>query len=125
MPRPWARTFRCEVVALWIAAHDGRTPPLARLVGAAVAAYALSLIDLIPDVIPVLARIDDLLRMPLAVLTAVRLIPPALTDTFRAAAPAQPIANSSRACPFVTASLSQRGMRPRPVQMSVGSSGWR
>jgi uncharacterized membrane protein YkvA (DUF1232 family) len=73
-------------VALWIAARDPRTPWYAKAVAATVAAYALSPIDLIPDVIPVLGYLDDLLIVPLGILLAVWLIPDALMAEFRAEA---------------------------------------
>ena len=76
-------------MALWIAARDRRTPVLAKLVAGAVAAYALSPIDLIPDFIPVLGYLDDLVIVPLGILLAVRLIPPSLMQEFRAQASAR------------------------------------
>ena len=79
----WARRLKRDVIALWIAARDPRTPLAAKLVAAAVAAYALSPIDLIPDVIPVLGLLDDLLIVPLGILLAIRLIPPPLMQEFR------------------------------------------
>ena len=79
----WARTLKRDVVALWFAARDPRTPVVAKVVAAAVAAYALSPIDLIPDFIPVLGYLDDLLLVPLGILIALRLIPPALMIEFR------------------------------------------
>ena len=81
--RDWARRLKRDVVALWLAARDPRTPPVAKIVAAAVAAYALSPIDLIPDAIPVLGLIDDLLIVPLGILLAIRLIPPGLMEEFR------------------------------------------
>jgi uncharacterized membrane protein YkvA (DUF1232 family) len=57
--------------------HPG-TPLVARLVGAAVVAYALSPIDLIPDFIPVLGLIDDLVLLPLGIALCVKLVPPAV-----------------------------------------------
>ena len=72
----WARTIKRDVVALWIAAHDRRVPRSAKVAAGAVAAYALSPIDLIPDFVPVLGYLDDLLIVPLGILLAVRLIPP-------------------------------------------------
>lgn len=74
------------MVALWIAARDPRVPWTAKLVAAAVAGYALSPIDLIPDFIPVLGYLDDLLIVPLGILLAVRLVPGPLMAEFRAEA---------------------------------------
>lgn len=82
----WARRLRQEVLALWLAARDPRVPWQARLAAAAVAAYALSPIDLIPDFIPVLGYLDDLVIVPLGIMLAVRLVPPALLAESRAAA---------------------------------------
>ena len=82
----WARGLKRDVVALWIAARDVRTPIGAKLVAAAVAAYALSPIDLIPDFIPILGYLDDLLLVPLGIMLAVRMIPAKLMDEFRALA---------------------------------------
>jgi uncharacterized membrane protein YkvA (DUF1232 family) len=73
----WARAIERDVVALWIAARDRRTPSTAKIVAGVVAAYALSPIDLIPDFIPVAGYLDDLLIVPLGIALAVRLIPPA------------------------------------------------
>lgn len=80
------RRIKRDVVALWIAARDVRTPVLAKIVAAAVAAYALSPLDLIPDFIPVLGYLDDLVIVPLGIMLAVRLIPAPLMEEFRAAA---------------------------------------
>lgn len=79
----WARAIRRDALALWIAARDPRTPWAARAFCAAVAAYALSPIDLIPDAIPVLGLLDEALLLPLAILFAVRLIPAPLMAEFR------------------------------------------
>ena len=57
-----------DVVALWIAARDPRVPLTAKLVAGTVAAYALSPIDLIPDFIPVLGYLDDIIIVPLGIL---------------------------------------------------------
>jgi len=84
--KAWARRIKRDVVALWIAARDPRTPWQAKAVSAAVAAYALSPIDLIPDFIPILGYLDDLLIVPLGIVLAVKLIPPALMAAFRAQA---------------------------------------
>lgn len=77
------------MVALWIAARDQRVPWYAKLAAGCVAAYALSPIDLIPDFIPVLGYLDDIILVPLGIMLAVRLIPASLMAEFRATAAAQ------------------------------------
>ena len=79
----WARAIGRDVVALWLAARDPRVPWHAKALAAAVAAYALSPIDLIPDFIPLLGYLDDLLIVPLGILLAVRLIPEAILAELR------------------------------------------
>lgn len=74
------------MLALWVAARDPRTPLAAKVVAASVAAYALSPIDLIPDFIPVLGLVDDLLLVPLGIWCALKLIPPHLMREYRARA---------------------------------------
>jgi uncharacterized membrane protein YkvA (DUF1232 family) len=81
--KSWARALKRDVAALWIAAGDPRTPLRAKWVAGAVAAYALSPIDLIPDFIPVLGYLDDLVIVPVGIALAIRLIPPALMAEFR------------------------------------------
>ena len=81
--RQWARLIKRDVIALWIAARDPRTPLLAKAVAAAVAAYAFSPIDLIPDFIPVLGYLDDVILVPLGVILALRLIPAELVVEFK------------------------------------------
>lgn len=84
--RSWAGRVKRDILALWLAARDQRTPSLARLTAALVAAYALSPIDLIPDFIPVLGYLDDLLIVPLGIMLAIRLIPAPLMAEFRSRA---------------------------------------
>jgi uncharacterized membrane protein YkvA (DUF1232 family) len=81
--KQWARTVKRDVVALWIAARDPRVPWCAKATAGAVAAYALSPIDLIPDFIPIIGYLDDLLIVPLGLMVAVRMIPVALMAEFR------------------------------------------
>lgn len=64
----WATSIKRDVIALLLAARDPRTPWHAKLGAAAVAAYALSPIDLIPDFIPILGYLDELVILPLAIL---------------------------------------------------------
>ena len=65
------------VTALWLVMKDKRTPFAAKLIGGAVLAYALSPIDLIPDFIPVIGLLDDLLIIPFGIALASRFVPPA------------------------------------------------
>jgi uncharacterized membrane protein YkvA (DUF1232 family) len=88
--RRWAQSLKRDVVALWLAARDRRTPLAARLVALAVAGYALSPIDLIPDFIPVLGYLDDLIIVPLGIALAIRLVPAQLMAEFRTRAIAAP-----------------------------------
>lgn len=73
--KSWARRIKQDVVAVYFAARDPRTPLLARWLALLVAAYALSPIDLIPDFIPVLGYLDDLVIVPLGLLAVIRLLP--------------------------------------------------
>lgn len=85
--KAWARGIKRDVVAVYHAARDPRTPWAARLLALLVAAYALSPIDLIPDFIPVLGYLDDLLLVPLGLLLVIRLLPAeVLADARRRAA---------------------------------------
>lgn len=70
-----ARRIRGEVAALAAATRDPRTPWIAKAVVVAVVAYAVSPIDLIPDPIPVLGLLDDLVLLPLGIALAIRLLP--------------------------------------------------
>jgi uncharacterized membrane protein YkvA (DUF1232 family) len=79
----WARALKRDVVALWIAARDPRTPWYAKAAAGAVAAYALSPIDLIPDFVPLLGYLDDLVIVPLGIALSVRLVPSELMAEFR------------------------------------------
>jgi uncharacterized membrane protein YkvA (DUF1232 family) len=82
----WARTLKREVMTLWFALRHPDTPWYARVLAAVITAYALSPIDLIPDFIPVLGYLDDLIIVPAGVWLLLKLVPePVLTDS-RAAA---------------------------------------
>ena len=71
----WAGRLKSETHALYLAYRDPRVPWYAKLFAALVAGYAFSPIDLIPDPIPVLGYLDDLILIPLGVALAVRIIP--------------------------------------------------
>jgi uncharacterized membrane protein YkvA (DUF1232 family) len=81
-----AHALKRETHALYLAAGDPRTPWYAKLVVAMVVAYALSPIDLIPDFIPVLGYLDDLLLLPLGIYLALKLIPTVVLIDARQAA---------------------------------------
>jgi len=84
--RKWARAVKRDVHALCLAAGDPRVPWYAKLTAMAVAAYALSPIDLIPDFIPIIGYLDDVVIVPAGILLAVKLVPPGLMSEFRAKA---------------------------------------
>jgi membrane protein DedA with SNARE-associated domain/uncharacterized membrane protein YkvA (DUF1232 family) len=86
--RDWAQHLRRDVYAIYLAARDPRVPWYAKAVALLVAAYAVSPIDLIPDFIPVLGHLDDVILLPLGVLLAARLIPDELLEEHRATAAA-------------------------------------
>jgi uncharacterized membrane protein YkvA (DUF1232 family) len=72
----WARRLKVEVYALYLAYKDQRVPWYARVFAVVVVGYAFSPIDLIPDVVPVLGHLDDLILIPLGVALAIKMIPP-------------------------------------------------
>jgi uncharacterized membrane protein YkvA (DUF1232 family) len=72
----WARGLKVEVYALYLAYRDPRVSWYARVFAAVVVGYAFSPLDLIPDVIPVLGYLDDLIVVPLGVALAIKMIPP-------------------------------------------------
>jgi uncharacterized membrane protein YkvA (DUF1232 family) len=79
-------SLKSDTYALYLACRDPRVPWLPKLISGLVVAYALSPIDLIPDFIPVLGYVDDLILLPLGLTLAIRLIPAPLFAEFRAAA---------------------------------------
>jgi uncharacterized membrane protein YkvA (DUF1232 family) len=94
----WARLVRRDVHALYLASRDPRVPWYAKALAVLVAGYALSPIDLIPDFIPVLGYLDDVILVPLGIVLAVSLIPPAIMAEHRelaAAAQERPVSRSA------------------------------
>ena len=71
-----ARALKREVLAVYLAAKDPRTPWYAKGLIFLIVAYALSPIDLIPDFIPVLGYLDDLILIPAGIWLAIRMVPP-------------------------------------------------
>jgi uncharacterized membrane protein YkvA (DUF1232 family) len=79
----WARGLKRDVHALYLASKDPRVPWYAKALAVAVAAYAASPIDLIPDFIPVLGYLDELVILPLGIALVIKLIPPAVIAEHR------------------------------------------
>ena len=86
--RQWARLAKRDVHAIYRAARDPRVPWYAKALAFCVAGYALSPIDLIPDFVPVLGYMDDLIIVPLGILIVAKLIPPEIMAEHRALAAA-------------------------------------
>lgn len=84
--RKWAREMKLQTLVVYFAARDPRTPRLARVLALGIAAYALSPVDLIPDFIPVLGLLDDLVIVPLGMMLVLRLIPADVLATSQAKA---------------------------------------
>lgn len=78
-----ARQLKVETYAVWLAYKDPRVPWYARVFAACVVGYAFSPIDLVPDPIPVLGYLDDLVLVPLGIALALRMIPPEVMDECR------------------------------------------
>src|SRR5713226_4981145 len=97
----WARRLSRDVHALYLASRDPRVPWYAKVLAIAVAGYALSPIDLIPDFIPVLGYLDDIIIVPLGILLVIRLIPPEIMAEHRALAAAAQERPVSRAAAVV------------------------
>src|SRR5215475_2932849 len=86
--KAWARLIERDVMAVYFAARNPQTPLPVRVLALGVAAYALSPIDLIPDFIPVLGYVDDLIIVPLGLIAVIRLLPPDILAMSRAQAAA-------------------------------------
>ncbi|WP_407169312.1 YkvA family protein [Bradyrhizobium sp. ORS 111] len=84
--KAWARNLKRDSYALYLASRDPRVPWYAKALAVAIAAYALSPIDLIPDFIPVIGYLDDLILLPLGIWLAISLIPPEVLAECRASA---------------------------------------
>jgi uncharacterized membrane protein YkvA (DUF1232 family) len=81
-----ARHLKSETFALYLASRDPRTPWYAKLLVAGIVAYALSPIDLIPDFVPVLGYLDDLILIPLSITLAIKMVPDSVLAECRARA---------------------------------------
>lgn len=92
--RDWARRIKRDALTLWYCARHPDTPLLPKLLTLLLAAYAFSPIDLIPDFIPVLGLLDELILLPLGIAFCIKLIPATVVEECRAAA-AQSMAQSN------------------------------
>lgn len=98
--RQWARELKRQTLVVYFVARDPRTPWPLRLLALGIAAYALSPIDLIPDVIPFLGYLDDLVIVPLGLLLVLRRVPAEVLDDARqraAAAATRPVSRAMAA----------------------------
>ena len=91
--KQFARKLKQEIYIIYLASKDPRIPWYVRLLAAIVAAYAFSPIDLIPDPIPVLGYLDDLILIPLGIWLVVKLIPPSILSECREKAEAAKFQN--------------------------------
>jgi uncharacterized membrane protein YkvA (DUF1232 family) len=82
----WAHNLRRDAHAVYLAARDPRVPWYVKALALCVAGYALSPIDLVPDFIPIIGHLDDMILVPLGILVVVKLIPPEIMAEHRAAA---------------------------------------
>jgi uncharacterized membrane protein YkvA (DUF1232 family) len=73
--KKWVNRLKHDTVALWFACRDRRTPPGVRILGFLIVAYALSPIDLIPDFIPIIGYLDELILIPIGLWMLLRLVP--------------------------------------------------
>ncbi|GAA4315082.1 YkvA family protein [Nibribacter koreensis] len=81
--KQWAKQLKADIQALALAVQDARVPWYAKVMAGITVAYALSPIDLIPDFIPILGYLDDLLLLPIGIWLSIKLIPPALFQEFQ------------------------------------------
>ncbi len=100
-----ARLLKQDTYALYLACRDPRTPWYAKALAAAIVAYAFSPIDLIPDFVPVLGYLDDLLIVPAGLALAVRLVPPPVMADCRQRAAIQAEHPTSRTAAFVIVAI--------------------
>jgi uncharacterized membrane protein YkvA (DUF1232 family) len=86
--RQWARLVKRDTHAIYLAARDPRVPWYAKALAFCVAGYALSPIDLIPDFVPIVGYLDDVIIVPLGIVLVVKLIPPEIMAEHRSLAAA-------------------------------------
>jgi uncharacterized membrane protein YkvA (DUF1232 family) len=101
--KTWARGIKRNVFVLFLAYRDPRVPWYAKLFAALVVAYAFSPIDLIPDFIPILGYLDDLIIVPLGIALALKMIPPVVVEQCRVRA--EEIRNNGKPKNWITGAI--------------------
>lgn len=101
----WARLLKSDIVTLWFAYRHPHTPLVAKIAAVLVVAYAFSPIDLIPDFIPVLGLLDDLILLPLGIWLTLKLVPEPVIGICRTEAQAWLDAHQSKPRNYVAAAL--------------------
>lgn len=81
--KQWARKLKNDVIAMYFAMKHPQTPLYAKVFAAIIVGYALSPIDLIPDFVPVLGYVDDVILLPLCITLAIKMIPPNILEACR------------------------------------------
>lgn len=81
--KDWARELKNNVMAMYFAMKHPETPVYAKVFAAVIVGYALSPIDLIPDFIPVLGYLDEVILLPLGIAVAIKMIPPKVLEACR------------------------------------------
>lgn len=84
--KSWAKSIKSQILVVWFIAKDERTPIFVKILAVFFAAYALSPIDLIPDFIPVLGYLDDIIIVPVGIILVIKLTPQNIIDDCRALA---------------------------------------
>ena len=103
--RSWARQLQAETLALWFCCKHPSTPLAAKVLASCVVAYALSPIDLIPDFIPVLGYLDDIILLPVGIYFTLKLIPREVLDECRGLAADWLAARHARPRNYVAAGI--------------------
>ena len=86
----WAKALKADVMTLWYAYQDPQCPSLSKLLVGFIVAYALSPIDLIPDFIPVIGYLDEMILLPILITIAIKTIPNQVFTTAKAKATENP-----------------------------------
>jgi uncharacterized membrane protein YkvA (DUF1232 family) len=101
----WARELKAETLALWFCCKHPATPLAAKILATLVVAYALSPIDLIPDFIPVIGYLDDVILIPIGIYFTLKLVPQPVIDECRAKARDWLVAHQAKPRNYVAAAV--------------------